>query len=127
MSEPIPEPLPDRAAEPETGPVLPPNAAGAATTPPPSAPTPAPEPPTLPTDEIDRIIGSRHDAPYAVLGPHPAPDGDGFIVRAFLPGAGRIVLRLEESGMWGEHVMRRVHADGLFEVRLAGRSPPSAL
>lgn len=124
VSEPKPEPLSDRAAEPETGarPVLPASTAAAAARPGPAHP---PEPPTLPADEIDRIVGSRHDTPYAVLGPHPAAEGDGFIVRAFLPGAAKVVLRMD-GGTRDKHVMRLVHTDGLFEVRLVGeRAPPA--
>jgi 1,4-alpha-glucan branching enzyme len=50
--------------------------------------------------------------PFAVLGPHRTPDG--WIVRAFVPGANRVeVLRVSDGSSLG--VLERSETDGLFE------------
>jgi 1,4-alpha-glucan branching enzyme len=72
---------------------------------------------SLPTEEVERIVQSRHNMPFRVLGPHPAEDGRLTVIRAFLPEAERVILRLlGENG--DEHEMRRLHPDGLFEAQI---------
>jgi len=84
-----------------------------------------PEPPLAAAD-VERIIHSRHDEPWSVLGPHPSADGSGTVVRAFLPGAESVVLRLLPPAMPMQRAMRRLHRDGLFEGVLETPCPPPA-
>ena len=40
----------------------------------------------MPSDtDVDALVRAEHGNPFAVLGPHP--DGDGMVVRAYLPNA----------------------------------------
>ena len=120
VSEPIPDPAPNPAAAGQPPqPAAAPDTVAAAGTPADSKPPEPEEPPTLSGDEIARIVGSSHDAPYSVLGPHPDAAGSGVVVRAFLPGAEGVALRFSGATAPARE-MRRIHADGLFEVRLAG-------
>ncbi len=120
VSEPIPQPLPDPTIDSADEPSHPhPTSETPAATAGPRREPPQPEePPTLTADEIARVVGSWHDSPYSVLGPHP-DGGAGVVVRAFLPGAEGVGLRF--SGATAPpREMRRIHADGLFELRLPG-------
>src|SRR5690606_10535507 len=48
----------------------------------------------LPRDtDVDALVRAEHGDPFSILGPHP--DGDGLMIRAFLPNA------------WGEAVLER--------------------
>jgi hypothetical protein len=71
----------------------------------------------LSADEIERIVQSRHDMPYGVLGPQPARGGRWTEVRAFMPHARRVVLRLlgEQAS---EYEMYRAHPEGLYQTRI---------
>ena len=73
-----------------------------------------PAPTGLSDGDIERIVGSRHDAPQRVLGPH-ASDGTSVLVRAFLPTADRVYLRARGQPP-RDRVMARVHEAGLFAV-----------
>jgi 1,4-alpha-glucan branching enzyme len=73
---------------------------------------------SLPVEEVERIVQSRHNMPFRVLGPHLAEDGRLTVIRAFLPQAERVILRLLGENA-DEHEMRRLHADGLFESQIA--------
>ena len=77
----------------------------------------ADQPPALGADEIDRIVQSRHDMPHRVLGPQPARGGQWTTVRAFMPHARRVVLRLfgEPSA---EYDMHRAHPEGLYQTQI---------
>ena len=66
--------------------------------------------------ELKRITDANHHDPFAVLGRHP--DGDGVVVRAFIPGACEV--RVVE----GERVMRRLPDSDHFEWRGDGRDLP---
>ena len=74
------------------------------------------QPAALSADEIERIVQSRHDMPYRVLGPQPAKGGQWTTVRAFMPHARRVVLRLlgERSA---EYEMHRAHPEGLYQTQ----------
>ena len=74
-------------------------------------------PATLSADEIERIVQSRHDMPYRVLGPQPARGGQWTVVRAFMPHARRVVLRLlgEQAA---EYEMYRAHPEGLYQTQI---------
>ncbi|WP_376780833.1 GlgB N-terminal domain-containing protein, partial [Stutzerimonas nitrititolerans] len=40
----------------------------------------------LPSDgDVDALVRAEHGDPFSILGPHP--DGDGLVVRAYLPNA----------------------------------------
>ncbi|HEV8441045.1 MAG TPA: 1,4-alpha-glucan branching protein GlgB [Methylomirabilota bacterium] len=67
---------------------------------------------SLPRDVIHAIVTGDHGDPFAVLGPHPGPDGM-VTVRAFLPdvreasvlplgpeGASRPLARIHPAGLW---------------------------
>ena len=64
--------------------------------------------------EFEAIVGGYHGDPFSILGPHE--DQDGWIVRALLPQASSAALRLPDDS---REPMSKVHAGGLFEVRLA--------
>ncbi len=67
--------------------------------------------------QIERIIGARHWDPFEVLGSHREPSG-ATIVRAFVPDAQDVELCLSGAPEdW--RPLRRVHADGLFEISVA--------
>ncbi len=84
--------------------------------------------PTLSADEIARIVQSRHDAPYSVLGLHPAPDGRGTVVRAFFPEAVRARLRVAgENGGDQPADLRAIDPQGMFEVVLFDVPDPAAM
>ena len=68
-------------------------------------------------DEFTRISEARHHDPFAVLGRHP--EGDGVVVRAFLPHAAE--ARIAEGGM---ALARRPGSDH-FEWRGDGRALPA--
>src|SRR5262245_56431454 len=62
---------------------------------------------------IHAVVTGAHSDPFAVLGPHPSPDG-GIIVRAFLPGAIEVAVLTEDSVL-PFHSLKPVHPDGLWE------------
>ena len=68
---------------------------------------------------IDAVARGSHGDPFALLGPHPTPDGL-WRIRVWLPGAERVVVvdalrhaRLAE--------LAREHADGLFSAQVPRR------
>jgi 1,4-alpha-glucan branching enzyme len=63
--------------------------------------------------DIAAIVAARHGDSFAVLGPHRVPGG--IAIRALVPGADTLSLRLPGGG---EIAMDRRHADGFFEARL---------
>ncbi len=69
-------------------------------------------------EQIRKIIELRHDAPYAILGPHYVEEERALIIRAFLPHAERAYL-LPGDGA-GKREMQRLHPDGLFAARFPG-------
>jgi len=71
-------------------------------------------------ENIRKIIELRHDAPYAVLGPHYDSQERVLTIRAFLPQAERAYV-LPADGT-GKREMQRLHSDGLFAIRI-----PSAM
>ncbi len=74
------------------------------------------------TDEIERLVRAEHWDPFSILGPQPADDGMGTVVRAFLPEVAAVSLLPEESD--GQPVpMRAVHDAGLYEARLPHGAP----
>jgi 1,4-alpha-glucan branching enzyme len=68
--------------------------------------------PTVSPDIIAAIVGGYYSAPFDVLGVHPAPEGQGLVVRTFQPEAKEVAVR--RNGML--HPMERIHADGFFEA-----------
>jgi 1,4-alpha-glucan branching enzyme len=66
-------------------------------------------------DDIERIVASRHDAPQRVLGPHA--EAGSAVVRAFLPSADRVYLRVRGEPP-RDRVMARIHPAGLFEATI---------
>src|SRR5262245_22365532 len=67
--------------------------------------------------EAYAVIEGRHADPFRYLGPHA--EGDGTIVRVFLPGAEQVAVVDEQGDECG---LTRVHDAGLFE----GRTPNGA-
>jgi 1,4-alpha-glucan branching enzyme len=69
---------------------------------------------------IEAVVAGRHSDPFAVLGPHR--EGEGAVVRAFLPTASRVwVVPAERSGAPAE--MSKVHPSGFFTASLPGEPP----
>ena len=72
--------------------------------------------------DIERLVRAEHWDPFAILGPQPAGNGPGTVVRAFLPEAAEVVLLPDGSD--GHAVpMRVVHEAGLYEARLPQGAP----
>ncbi|MFO7573397.1 MAG: 1,4-alpha-glucan branching protein GlgB [Gaiellaceae bacterium] len=69
--------------------------------------------------QIERLVAREHHEPHAVLGPHPSSGG--VVVRAYRPGAKRVVVLPEAAEPFA---LRRVHPEGVFSGRLAGASLP---
>ncbi len=69
-------------------------------------------------EHVRKIIELRHDAPYAILGPHYAERERALTIRAFLPQAERAYV-LPGDGT-AKREMQRLHPDGLFAVRVPG-------
>jgi len=63
--------------------------------------------------DMEAIVGGYHGDPFAHLGPHGAETGEP-VIRAFLPHAAAVEV---VAGDWAAP-MKRVHAGGLFEVRV---------
>ncbi len=74
---------------------------------------------TLPRSAIEAIVAGRHGDPFAVLGPHEV-DG-AMVVRAFVPGADRVDAVTPGGELLAP--LARLHAAGLFEGAIPGRSP----
>jgi 1,4-alpha-glucan branching enzyme len=73
---------------------------------------------TLPAEsprpaDLQALIEGTNRDPFAVLGPHEAESGGGFVVRAFHPAAAGVELRLASGEL---RAMRRLHPAGLFEL-----------
>jgi len=69
-------------------------------------------------EQIRKIVELRHDAPYAILGPHFSERERALTIRAFLPQAKRAYV-LPDDGS-GQREMQKLHPDGLFAARLPG-------
>ncbi len=69
-------------------------------------------------EQIRKIIELRHDAPYAVLGPHYVERERALVIRAFLPWVERAYVL--PAGGSGKREMQRLHPDGLFAARVPG-------
>jgi 1,4-alpha-glucan branching enzyme len=68
---------------------------------------------TLQPEDAVRIAAGRHGDPFAVLGPHPLPDGR-VSIRAFLPGAAA-VQATSPSAAWAAVTLRLVDEAGVFD------------
>ncbi len=69
-------------------------------------------------EHVRKIIELRHDAPYAILGPHYSERERALTIRAFLPQAERAYV-LPGDGT-AKREMQRLHPDGLFALRIPG-------
>ena len=77
--------------------------------------------PSQPDRQFDAIVQARHGDPFSILGMHSA-DGQ-IVVRTFQPQASAVDLVERKSGK-SVAALDRIHADGLFEARLARRRKP---
>jgi 1,4-alpha-glucan branching enzyme len=66
---------------------------------------------------LSALTAGLNQDPFAVLGPHPDESGLGTVVRAFLPVALSVDLRLEGES----RPMTRRHPDGIFEATFDGQ------
>jgi 1,4-alpha-glucan branching enzyme len=70
---------------------------------------------TLSAAEIEALVSGRHRDPFAVLGPHRDASGDGWLVRAFAPGAQTCTV--VHDGVANKPLpLGRIHDAGLFEA-----------
>ena len=78
--------------------------------------------PTLPDEQILRIVHADHWDPFSVLGPHVVAESGspGVAIRAFLPHAEQAWI-VEGDGSGAAPAMTRIHETGLFEAVLPGR------
>jgi len=75
----------------------------------------------LPSDaEVDALVRAEHGDPFSILGPHP--DGDGLVIRAYLPNALGVEV-LDRSGGTALGSMEQGQVPGLFFIRLANPQP----
>lgn len=84
----------------------------------------------LPSDaDVDALVRAEHGDPFAILGPHP--DGEGLMVRAYLPNAlsvevlerasGRVLAAMEQGQVPGLFFTRLTHPQPyLLNIRWAG-------
>ncbi|HEY5740238.1 MAG TPA: 1,4-alpha-glucan branching protein GlgB [Gammaproteobacteria bacterium] len=75
--------------------------------------------PTLERGEMDAICAGRHASVFAVLGLHANSSGKGLVLRAFVPGAGKLEVLARNGRKLGE--LSRVHDGGLFEKIFSNR------
>ncbi len=73
----------------------------------------------LPVDVVAAIVAGRHGDPFAVLGLHDT--GEGYALRAFVPGAESADAVTPEGGLLAP--LARRHEAGFFEGRLKQRVP----
>lgn len=69
-------------------------------------------------EHIQKLVELRHDAPYAILGPHYSQRDRALTIRAFLPTAEQAYLQRADGT--GQKTMERLHPAGLFAIRLPG-------
>jgi 1,4-alpha-glucan branching enzyme len=71
--------------------------------------------PTIPTEQIDRIVWNQHHDPFTVLGPHEIEqDGKSvWVVRAYLPDAESVYVVTPDAHK--EYAMHSVHHPHFFE------------
>ncbi len=75
----------------------------------------------LPSDaDVDALVRAEHGDPFSILGPHP--DGDGLVVRAYLPNALGVEV-LERSGGRVLAAMEQGQVPGFFFTRLTNPQP----
>jgi len=75
---------------------------------------------TLSHDDLAALRDGRHPRPFDVLGRHPEPDGSGWSIRAWAPGAESV-----EIVVGADIVEGRAEADApLFRATLAADGPP---
>jgi 1,4-alpha-glucan branching enzyme len=72
--------------------------------------------PSVPADELNRLLALKHPSPHSVLGIHLRPDG--VIVRAYRPDAERVLLQV---GRERPREMVKSHPAGFFELLLTDR------
>ncbi len=75
---------------------------------------------TLQDSDVYALLEARHSNPFAVLGPHAV--GDGWAVRAILPGAKEVAV-VEPGGDGDRIVAERVGESDLFEAQLPVARP----
>ncbi|TWB48266.1 1,4-alpha-glucan branching protein GlgB [Nitrospirillum viridazoti] len=71
-------------------------------------------------EDMDALLGARHDDPFGVLGPHVSERG--VTIRAFVPGAETVEAATPDGTL--VLPLTRVHEAGLFEGRAARRKRP---
>src|SRR5262249_13455933 len=72
--------------------------------------------------QLAALAAGENRDPFAVLGPHPDERGRGFVIRAFLPAARSVALRVRPSGE--VRPMERRGAAGVWEAVVAAAEPP---
>ena len=84
-------------------------------------------PGTVSQADIEAIAQGEHDDPFAVLGPHVVPRGDGLgvAIRAFLPLATEVTVLPTGQGP-ARRPMERLHPEGFFEAVYPKRRAPFA-
>jgi len=75
----------------------------------------------LPPDaDVDALVRAEHSDPFSILGPHA--DGDGLVVRAYLPNALGVEV-LERTGGRVLAAMEQGQVPGFFFTRLSNPQP----
>ncbi|MEB2327354.1 MAG: 1,4-alpha-glucan branching protein GlgB [Pseudomonas sp.] len=75
----------------------------------------------LPSDaDVDALVRAEHGDPFAILGPHA--DGDGLVIRAYLPNALSVEV-LDRSGANALGSMEQGQVPGFFVTRLLHPQP----
>jgi 1,4-alpha-glucan branching enzyme len=68
---------------------------------------------------VEALVGGRHGDPFSLLGPHRT--GDGWVLRAFLPGASAVAAHAPDGSLIAP--LAPAHQAGLFVGPLPGRVP----
>jgi 1,4-alpha-glucan branching enzyme len=63
---------------------------------------------------VEAIAGGYHGDPFAVLGPHPSGEGDGWVIRTFQPEA----VKVEVLASGQSAAAELMHASGFFQASL---------
>lgn len=70
--------------------------------------------------DVNALVAARHPDPFAVLGLH-ADGAGGLVVRALLPQADAVAV-IDVANGQPVAALQRIHADGLWQAALPGRS-----
>ena len=66
-------------------------------------------------DAIEKVLRFEEGNPFKLLGPHPAKNGRGVVIRAFLPRASKVWVQALK-GSRERKPMEKIHPGGFFQA-----------